>query len=79
MCTTQFTKDLNIFAFFTCGVRKKMFTFTIKNDRLVMLKNLNIGQFGFGHYYSAKNEGIEGQPIVSIDEWVNLMVIKYKI
>lgn len=56
-----------------------MFTFTIKNDRLVMLKNLNIGQFGFGHYYSAKNEGIEGQPIVSIDEWVNLMVIKYKI
>lgn len=79
MCTTPLVRDLNIFTFFTCGVRKKMFSFTIQDEKLVMLKSMNIGQFGFGHYLSGKTDRAESQAIVTIDEWVNLLVIKYKI
>jgi hypothetical protein len=77
MCTSYLIKNIPIFTFFTCGIKKKMFSFTLFEDKLVMIKSVKIGSFGFGHYLTGSSCKNGEQSVVSIDEWVNLVLVKY--
>lgn len=63
MCTTYSIKNksrnIPIFTFFTCGIKKKMFCFTLFNDKLVMIKSVKIGSFGFNHYKTGTDKNGE--------------------
>ena len=77
MCTQYMVQKIPILTFFTCGAKKKMFAFSIYDDKFVLIKTMNIGSVGFGHFLTGSNSVTGEQNVVSIGEWVNLMILKY--